>query len=192
MNNQTANIEKLAISGKKVFTIEDLAVMWQIPERRKLIELIKYYLRKKRLKSIHKGVYVYGEGYTSFDIAQKLVPMSYISLYTASQMHGLTFQYYESVYCLSLKSKKYQIGEQNYTYHKVKEQVFYNSIGLIDNGMYIVADKERTICDCLYVFPGFYFDNLLGVNKEKLLALSKVYGNKRLEKEVKKLILSIE
>ena len=118
--------------------------------------------------------------------------MSYISLYTASQMHGLTFQYYESVYCLSLKSKKYQIGEQNYIYHKVKEQVFYNSTGLIDNGMYIVADKERTICDCLYVFPGFYFDNLLGVNKEKLLALSKVYGNKRMEKEIKKLILSIE
>jgi hypothetical protein len=88
MNNNISRIEQLALSGKKVFTTEDLAVIWQIPQRRKLIESIKYYLREKRLTSIHKGVYAYGEDYTPLDIAQKLVPLSYISLYTTSQMHG--------------------------------------------------------------------------------------------------------
>lgn len=192
MINKTANIEKLAISGKKVFTTNDLAVIWQISERRKLIELIKYYLRGKRLIHIHKGIYAYGQDYSSWDIAQKLVPMSYISLYTTSQMHGLTFQFYSSIFSMSLKSNKYKLGEQEYVYHKVKETVFYNQTGLIDNGRYIIADKERTICDCLYVFPGFYFDNLLGIDKEKLLMLSKLYANKRLEKEVLKLISLIE
>jgi len=192
MNNQTANIEKLAISGKKVFTTNDLAVIWQISERRKLIELIKYYLREKRLIHIHKGIYAYGQDYSPSDIAQKLVPMSYISLYTTSQMHGLTFQFYSSIFCMSLKSKKYQIGEQNYVYHKVKEMVFYNQAGLIDNGGYIIADKERTICDCLYVFPGFSFDNLLGVDKKKLTMLSKLYKNKRLERDIRKLVSLIK
>ncbi len=77
------NIEKLVTSGKKVFTIEDLAVMWQISERRRLIERIKYYLREKRLIHISKGVYAYGTDYTPMDIAQKLVPLSYISFYIA-------------------------------------------------------------------------------------------------------------
>jgi predicted transcriptional regulator of viral defense system len=187
MNNNISRIEQLALSGKKVFTTEDLAVIWQIPQRRKLIESIKYYLREKRLTSIHKGVYAYGEDYTPLDIAQKLVPLSYISLYTTSQMHGLTFQYYETIYCMSLKSKKYTIKGQKYVYRKLKEPVFYNQTGLVDSGRYFIADKERTITDCLYVFPGFAFDNLQGVDTEKLLKLSRIYNNKRLEREVKKI-----
>lgn len=188
MKQNITNIEKLLLSGKRAFTIEDLAVIWQIPERRKLIERIKYYLRARRLTNVHKGVYVYGVDYTPLDVAQKLVPLSYISLYTTSQMHGLTFQFYDSIYCIALKSKKYKINNQSYIYSKVKEAIFYNQIGLINNGRYITADIERTICDCLYVFPGFAFDNLTGVNKEKLYELSKIYGNKRLEKELDKLI----
>jgi|SRR6185312_13038930 len=192
MKHQITNIEKIVASGKKVFTIEDLAVMWQIPERRKLIERIKYYLREKRLLHITKGVYAYGTDYTPLDVAQKLVPLSYVSLYTTSQMHGLTFQYYETVYSIALKSKKYHLGEQKYIYHKVKEPLFYTQFGLINNGRYTYADKERTICDCLYVFPGFSFDNLIGIDTEKLTALSKLYGNKRLEKEVTSLIKIIK
>lgn len=187
MRNNTSNIEKLALSGKKVFTTQDLAVIWQIPERRRLIENIKYYLREKRLTSIYKGVYAYGEDYTPLDIAQKLVPLSYVSLYTTSQMHGLTFQYYKTIYSVSLKSKKYKIGGQEYIYHRVKESIFYNSLGLIQNSRYTIAGKERTITDSLYVFPGLAFDNLHNVDKGKLLILSKIYNNKRLEKEIGKL-----
>lgn len=192
MNNKVTNIEKLVLSGKKVFTTEDLAVFWQIPQRRRLIELIKYYLREERLIRVFKGVYAYGDDYTPFDIAQKLVPLSYISLYTTSQMHGLIFQYYQTIYSVSLKSKQYQLGNQDYIYHRVKEAIFYEQLGLINNGRYTIADKERTIADCLYVFPNFAFDNLAGVNKEKLLALSKIYNNKMLEKRVKMLTKTIE
>lgn len=192
MLNQTTNIERLALSEKLVFTTEDLAVIWQIPQRRRLIELIKYYVRQKRLIGIYKGVYAYGDGYTPLDIAQKLVPLSYISLYTASLIHGLTFQYYDTIYAVSLKSRKYKISEREYRYYRVKESIFYNQLGLINNGRYIIADKERTITDCLYVFPHIAFDNLHGLDKEKLLVLSKIYNNKSLEKRVKELIKIIE
>ncbi len=188
----SSKIEKLALSGKKIFTTEDLAVIWQIPQRRRLIELIKYYLREKRLKSIYKGIYAYGGDYTPYDIAQKLIPLSYISLYTSSQMYGLTFQYYQTVYAVSLKRKKYKIGKQGYFYSRVKEPVFYNQLGLVNNGRYIIADRERTITDCLYVFPRFAFDNLRGVDKEKLLTLARIYDNKSLEKRVEKLLKLID
>lgn len=192
MNNKITNIEKLALSGKKVFTTEDLAVFWQIPQRRRLIELIKYYVKERRLIRLFKGIYAYGEDYTPFDIAQKLVPLSYISLYTTSQMHGLTFQYYKTIYSISLKSKQYQLENQGYIYHLVKETIFYNQLGLANNGRYTIADKERTITDCLYVFPNFAFDNLEGISKEKLLVLSKIYDNNMLEKRVKELIETIK
>ena len=41
MRNQT-NIEKLITSGKKVFTTDDLAVIWEISDRKKLIGRIKH------------------------------------------------------------------------------------------------------------------------------------------------------
>ncbi len=191
MNNQTKSIEKLILSGKKVFTIEDLAVIWEITERKRLINRIKYYLKNKRLISIHKGVYVYDKNYTPEDVAQKLFPMSYISLYTTSQMHGLTFQYYSTIYSISLKSKKYDTGGIIYIYHKVKESIFYNTLGLTNNGRYTFASKERTICDMLYVFPKISFDNLREIDIEKLKEISKIYNNKRLENSVKNIILNI-
>lgn len=107
-------------------------------------------------------------------------------------MHGLTFQYYETIYAISLKSRKYKIGEKKYIYYRVKEPIFYNQLGLVNNGRYIIADKERTITDCLYVFPHFAFDNLHGVDKEKLPGLAKIYGNKSLGERVNKLIKAIE
>lgn len=189
MNNQT-NIEKLITSSKKVFTTDDLAVLWQISERSKLLSLIKYYLRQRRLKHIYKGVYAYGD-YTPLEVAQKLVPLSYISLYTTAQIHGLTFQHYSTIFCVSLKSKKYEIGLQKYEYHKVKELIFYNPIGLISGGAYTYASKERTICDLLYVYPQFAFDNLRGVNTSLLQQISLIYDNKKLQKRVNAVIAEI-
>lgn len=190
MINQT-NMEKLITSNKKVFTIDDLAVIWEISDRKRLTGRIKYYLKQKRLIHIYKGIYAYGE-YSALDIAQKLVPMSYLSLYTSSQMHGLTFQYHSAIFCISLKSKKYNIGGQAFEYHKVKESIFFNSMGLIENNGHTLANQERTICDLLYVFPHFAFDNLRGIDTNKLREISSIYGNKRLEKEVASLINILE
>lgn len=186
MNNQT-NIEKLITSGKKVFTTDDLAVIWQISDRNKLIQRIKYYLRNHRLIHIYKGIYAYGE-FTNLEVAQKLVPLSYVSLYTTAQIYGLTFQFYSTIFCLSLKSKKYEINGQKYEYHKVKESIFYSNIGLIKQNGLTLASKERTICDLLYVYPNFAFDNLSGVNVLELSAIASLYSNKRLKKDIASLI----
>jgi len=190
MINQT-NIERLISSGKKVFTTDDLAIIWGVSDRKKLIGRIKYYLRQQRLIHIYKGLYAYGE-YTPLDIAQKLVPMSYLSLYTTSQMHGLTFQYYSTIFCISLKSKKYNVDGQKYEYRKVKDAIFYNDLGLMQEEGHTIANKERTICDLLYVFPGFAFDNIKSVDIEMLHKIATIYDNKRLQKDVSKIIKIIE
>ncbi len=191
MYNQIKSVEKLILSGKKVFTTGDLAVLWEITNRNRLRDRIKYYLKNKRLQSIHRGIYVYDNNYTREDIAQKLFPLSYISLYTTSQIYGLTFQYYSDIYSIALKSKKYEIDGTIYIYHKVKESIFYNTIGLTNNGRYTIASKERTICDMLYVFPKISFDNLREINIKKLEEVSKIYDNRRLEKSINNIILDI-
>lgn len=190
MNNQT-NIEKLITSGKHVFTVDDLAVLWDVPDRRKLVERIKYYVRRGRLTHMYKGLYGYGE-VTSLEVAQKLVPMSYISLATASRLHGLSFQYDPAVYCVAPQRKAYDIGGQAYRYHRIKPLVFYQPLGLIDRGQYTLAGPERTICDTLYLFPGAGFDNLTGVDAKLLADIARLYDNKRLRRDVAVLCKQIE
>jgi hypothetical protein len=40
---------------------------------------------------------------------------------------------------------------------------------------YNIASRERAICDTLYLNPKAYFDNVEGVNMQKLKEISKIY-----------------
>jgi predicted transcriptional regulator of viral defense system len=91
-----SKIAQLYQTKKNIFTIQDLGVIWQQDQRSKLIESIKYYLRKGPLKKIQRGLYYLGEDYDNFELAQKIIPASYISFYTALAKHGIIFQYYKT------------------------------------------------------------------------------------------------
>lgn len=189
--NNISNIERLAHSGKSVFTTADLAVIWSITSRRRLLELIKYYLRTQRLTPISKGVYAYGDSLTNLDICQKLVPLSYISLYTSSQIHGLTFQHYNTTFAMALRSKKITLAQGNFEYHRLKASAFYNQTGLTQTDHYVIASPERTVVDCLYTYPHFNFDNLRSINPELLLDIAKLYHNNSLLDRITRLIRSL-
>lgn len=190
MNNFSL-LELLAKSDKSIFTTADLAVIWSITNRRRLLELIKYYLRTRRLTPISKGVYAYGSSYTNLDICQKLSPLSYISLYTSCQIHGLTFQHYTTTFAMALRSKKYSLSQGDFEYHRLKASVFYNQTGLIQTDHYVIASPERTVVDCLYTYPSFSFDNLRSINPESLLNIANLYHNNSLLRRINQLIDSL-
>lgn len=183
-------IELLIASKQSVFTTQDLRLLWQVSDKRKLFEIIKYYLRTKRLQSIYKGLYILSENIRTpspNEIAQKLIPLSYISLSTALTFHGINFQYDSAVHSVSLTSRQYKINGQAFIYHKIKDIVFFDQAGLENKGTYTIASPERAVCDTLYFFPDWSFDNLDKINKDKLLELSAIYHNEKLEQRVKKL-----
>jgi predicted transcriptional regulator of viral defense system len=181
-------IEKLLLSGRKIFNTQDLSIIWNVSEKRKLLEVIKYYVRVGKLHRAYRGVYAINEDFSEFELAQKLVPLSYISLHSALSIHGINFQYYSTVYSVALISKHYTIGEQGFSYHQIKDFIFYNQTGLIRKETYTVADPERAVCDSLYFWPALYFDHLDNINKDKLVETAKIYRNKRLIKDVNTLI----
>lgn len=181
-------LEKLVQSRNKVVTIQDLAVIWGVCERRKLLELIKYYVRKGRLKTLKNGVYAVSDDYDKFELAQKIVPVSYISFYSALAFHGIIFQFYEEIHSVSLATKHVEINNQLFFYHKVKSDIFFNSLGIEEKEHYTIASPERSVCDSLYLKPNLAFDNLSKLNHQKLIEISRYYGNKSLEGQIQKII----
>jgi hypothetical protein len=74
-----------------------------------------------------------------------------------------------------------------FTYHKLKNELLSNPLGIIQTGKYAIATPERAVCDRLYLSPNYYFDNVEPLDKEKLLDIAKIY-NQSVVLSVKKLI----
>ena len=183
-----SKMEKLYKSEINVFSVEDLASIWKISNRRRLLESIKHYTRTGRLKSIKRGLYIADKNYTELEIAQKAYSPSYVSLHTALGVYGVNFQYYNTIYSISLKTKTFNILESEYSYHAVDEGVFWNHLGIDRKTNYQIATVERAICDTMYLFPQTGFEHLELVNREKLSEVSKIYTSKAIQKRVKDLI----
>lgn len=188
-------IETLIASRRTVFNTQNLTVMWGIPERRRLLEDIKYYVRTKKLIRLHRGVYtlsLYASTYSKYELAQKLVPLSYISLSTALKIHGLSFQYDDSLHSVALISKTFTVGNQIIQYHQIKEHIFFDATGISYQKGFSLASPERAVCDIVYFFPGSGIDNYDGVDRKKLSQIASLYDNKRLEKEINKMLKKME
>jgi predicted transcriptional regulator of viral defense system len=186
-------IEILLKSPQKVFTVDDLAVMWQMPDRRKLAEVIKYYVRVRRLSKVFRGVYTLDEDYSELELAVNIFPPAYISYITALGIHGISFQYYESIHVMATASKTITLQSgKKVIFHQLKDEILIDQIGLQKEEGYLIASPERTICDTLYLRPTYTFDHLGGINIETLRAMVAIYRNQALTKRIEKLIPLIQ
>jgi len=183
---------KLLKFGNKVFSVDDLAVLWNVPDRKKLWESIKYYIRSGRLRKLYSGVYALeGEEFSEFELAVKLVNPAYISFHTALGVHGINFQHYGDVHAMALVSKEIEVNGQKFVYHQLKKEVFFDDSGLDRESGYTMASPERAVCDSLYLVSNMAFDNLSQLDAERLVKVSKIYGNAALEKRVMQLVEEI-
>ena len=186
-----SKIEKLLVSSQHVFTTQDLAILWGMANQKQLWSTIRHYLRTNKLKRLYKGIYAPGN-FTAFELAQKLVTPSYLSFYTAIAVHGIVSQLYETIHAMALVSKTISAQSQQFSYHRLRESVFYDPLGIIDEHNYRIAGPERAVCDSLYLVPPLAFDRLHTLNIDLLESVASRYHNKELEHRIKKLVMYID
>lgn len=186
-------IEILLRSSQTVFTVSDLAVLWQISERKKLWEVIKYYVRKKRLQKVYRGIYVIDPHYSPLELVVNLLPPAYISLETALGIHGINIQYQSDIHAISLTSKVITLPTgSRCVFHQVKDFILFDQTGLQQEKNFLLASPERAICDTFYLHPHFVFDNVHIVNTQKLLEVVTIYHNQSLKKRIEIFANSLE
>jgi hypothetical protein len=188
----TTKAEALLRSGENIFNLQNLSVLWNIANQSKLIELVKYYKNTGRLIQIRNGIYAKNANYSPLELAQKAIPLSYITGLTALNQYGMSFQYYDFTECSSLSSRKLKIGNHNLIYHKLPSIVFFNPLGLEQKEGYIIASPERAVCETLLFYPGSGIERVEELNQNKLLQIASIYQNGRLFRRIQKLIKLIE
>jgi len=101
------------------------------------------------------------KAYDKRELASKIRKKSYIGLETVLQKEGIIFQNYEHMLTLvSDNSLEIKMGDNIYHYTKIKNSILSNPIGIVDTGKYMVATKERALCDRIYLTPSYYFDHI--------------------------------
>jgi hypothetical protein len=178
MNHSLADLLR---SSQSVFNFEDIAIIWRSRDSKANINSLYYYVKKKELYRIRKGIYAKDQHYDRLELACKIYTPSYISFETVLQQAGIIFQYYNSIFIASYLSKEFTCDNQPYKSRTLKESVLTNSKGLINTGNYYMASAERAFLDLLYVEPTYYFDNLNSLNWKKVFELSPLYENRALE-----------
>ena len=179
-------IAKLYKSNKTVLTNKDLALLWQENDKNKLNTKIAYYVKKKTLIPLTRGVFAKDKKYDIKELATSIYIPSYISFETVLRESGVIFQHYDTIFVASKWSKTVTIDKYVFVFRKLKGVVLYNPTGIVINNNYSTATLERAFLDMIYLFPDYYFDNLQPIDFQKCFELVTIYENKQLIKRLNK------
>lgn len=189
MSNIVKNLLALTTFTKTVFTTAELAILWKIENKNVLWVTINRAIKKSYLRSIQRGVYsVPNKKVDVFELAGKLKKQSYISFETVLAQSGVIFQWHNEITSASNKNSEIKNDYGNFAYKKIPESALLNNAGIINKGAYFIASAERALCDKIYKDGLSYFDDLSVIDTDKALEISKIYNNKRLEKNIKKIL----
>lgn len=189
MSNITKKIISLTVSKKSVFTTNDLALFWKISNKNVLRVTISRSVKNNYLIKIQRGVYALNKKEIDiFEIANKLKKRSYISFETVLAKEGIIFQWQDTIFSASDRTSDLKNKFGKFRYRRLPEQALYSNNGIINNKKYFIANKERAFCDKIYKDGLSYFDDLSYLDKNKVFEIAKIYNNKRLLADLKKIL----
>lgn len=171
-------------SPKTVFTLKDIALLWNEPVSGAARVRLSYYVNRGDLYRIRKGLYAKSESYKKLELATRILTPSYISFETVLAKEGLIFQYYEPIFVASYTTRELVIDSQTYSFRKVKSDVLITCVGIDMAEETSIATKERAFLDMLYIKVDYHFDNLRTLNWDRVYEILPIYHNQRLIKKV--------
>jgi hypothetical protein len=187
--NIMTKLTELLATGKIIFTLDDLSVIWSQNKRSNTSQSAKEYARAGDLVRLRRGLYALSSAKpTVAEIASKLVVPSYLTGETVLKKYGLSFQMDERITSAALVSKKIRLGGALYTYYKFNDDIFYNRRGVIEENGVTMATRERAVADLIYLNgASFAFEDLTDIDWPKLTEIGQIYGKKSVVENIEKL-----
>ncbi len=177
-------LEVLLRSSKTVFSTKDVALLWGEDREPTITARLNKYAKVGKLIRVRRGFYAKDKEYDRFELATRIYTPSYISFETVLTRTGTNFQYYGNIFVASYVNREIQVGEQKITFVRMKDYVLSNTSGIDHSSNVSRATRERAFLDRIYVSKDYHFDNLQGMDWEKVFEMLPIYHNKRMIKKV--------
>ncbi|MDD3262633.1 MAG: hypothetical protein PHR61_02200 [Candidatus Absconditabacteria bacterium] len=180
-------INKILKSEKTIFNYKDIGLLLGIENRETIKSFLSRQIKSGTLQRLSKGIYAL-PNFDKYEFASKIKKNSYISFETVLKSKGIIFQdYSHTIFLASDNTGEKKVIGLNFVYNKIKKTILQNPLGLEQKKQYTIASTERAICDRIYISGDYYFDNLEGINIQKLKQIAQIY-NKRVILQIDKLI----
>lgn len=177
-------LELLLRSHRTVFSTKDVALLWGEEKESTITARLNKYTKAGKLLRVRRGFYVKDKNYNRFELASRIYAPSYISFETVLTHEGVNFQYYGNIFVASYVNREIRVDSQTITYVRMKNYVLSDTTGILHENGVTKATKERAFLDRIYVSKSYHFDNLRGMNWEKIFEILPVYHSKRMTKKV--------
>ncbi|SYZ71964.1 conserved hypothetical protein [Candidatus Zixiibacteriota bacterium] len=182
---EKGNFLKILLRSKKtVFSTKDIALLWGDSRTNAARVRLNYYVNKRELYRIRRGLYAKDSGYDRLELATRIFTPSYVSFETVLSKAGITFQFYDRILVASYLTREIVCDGQTYEYRKIKNPVLINPAGVENKGEHSIATRERAFLDTIYINPDYHFDNLAPLNWDNVFELLLMYNNNRMAKKV--------
>lgn len=179
-------LDVLLRSKTTVFSTKDVALLWGEKNETAARVRLNYYVKNGKLFRVHRGLYVKDKDYDKLELAVKIYTPSYISFETVLTRAGIVFQFYSQIFVASYVTREVVADNQTYSYRRIKGSILTNQKGVEIKDNYCVASPERAFLDVVYLNRGYYFDNLLSLDWNRVFEILPIYNNKNMEKQIKK------
>ena len=175
---QMKYIDKILDSQKTVFTYTDVSLLLGINNNDTIKSFFTRWVKEWVFVNICKWIYTLKK-YNIYELSSKIKKNSYISLETVLKKEWVIFQDYgATIFSISNNTISKEITTHNFEYHKIKSDILINPLWIVHQWSYMIASKERAICDRLYLSPDYYFDNLEDLNIDLLDSISQIYSKR--------------
>jgi len=118
------------------------------------------------------------------ELATKIYTPSYISLETVLVASGVVFQHYETIFSVSYVSRVIVVDGKTIQFRKLHDQILTNTIGMEKKSGYYIATRERAFLDAIYIYKNYHFDNMGGIDWEKIQEYIPIYNSAAFKKRV--------
>ncbi len=186
MKSSKNTILRLYRQRQSVFSVKEVALIWQESNPANVKAYLKYYTDKGDLIRLRRGIYAKTK-FDEYEAATKIYTPAYISFETVLRNEGVIFQHYETIFAASYLTRGIELdNKQKISYRKLKNSILFNSEGIIKKKNYAIASRERAFLDIIYLAKDYYFDNLRSIDWKKCFELVKIYGSKQVEDNLTK------
>lgn len=167
-----------------VFSIKEVSLLLPDIKPNNLRRRLHYFVKVGKLKNPRWGIYVKNE-YNALELANKIYTPSYISFETVLFKKGIVFQVYETIFVASYLSRHIIVDNTKIFYRQINMHALLNTSGIEEIAGYFIASAERAFLDAVFLYKNYHFDNLGGLDWEKVFDLVPMYENHAFEKRVK-------
>ena len=167
-------LKSLSATGRTVFALRSLRLLWRLrPETTKIAA--KRMVDRGLLHRVARGYVSLQHDFDPKELANLIISPSYVSLFTALALHGVSFQSRRTVDSVALLTYRRRAAGLEYRFFAMKPSLFYNLEGVRFREGVAVAEPERALLDCLYFGLLPDLDNPEKVNSERMAALADFY-----------------